>query len=351
MTEKTWLDKLKIYVPVLLIAMLVISVGSAAVGSANLNSVLILKMMIYKIPLIGSKLIEPEWSALANTILWDIRIPRIILGGLVGAALAVAGAVFQGLLRNPLADPYTLGVSSGAAVGAVFIIIWGGGLTILGMSLIPFSAIGAALITLLVVYSLAHIGGRVATQTIILSGVVIGSFLSAMLSFMLTLSYSNLEQVIFWLMGSMALKSWDHIVFAIPFIFVGLILAWFFARELNIMALGEESAIQLGVNVDRAKKVLLFTAAMLSAAAVSVSGTIGFVGLIIPHLVRMVAGPDHRVLIPLCALVGAMFLILADTIARTIVAPSELPVGILTAFLGAPFFAYLLRSNKRSITM
>ena len=351
MTGKSWLSKLKIYVPILLVALLAITIFSAAIGSANLKSILILKMLLYKIPYLGPKFITPEWSTLASTILWDIRIPRIILGGLVGAALAVAGATFQGLLRNPLADPYTLGVSSGAAVGAVFVIIWGGGLTILGMSLVPFSAVAAALVTLLAVYSLARIGGRVATQTIILAGVVIGAFLSAILSFMLTLSYSNLEQVIFWLMGSLALKSWDHILFAIPFIVIGLSAAWFFARDLNIIALGEESALQLGVNVDRTKKVLLFIAAMLSAAAVSVSGTIGFVGLIIPHLVRMVAGPDHRVLIPVSALVGAIFLILADTIARIIVAPSELPVGVLTAFLGAPFFAYLLRTSKKSMTM
>lgn len=349
MKASYWFKKLKFQIPLLMVLLFMTTISSALVGSANLNFTLILKMLVFKLPVIGTLLIEPEWNKLAETIFWQIRIPRIILGGLVGAALAVAGATFQGLLKNPLADPYTLGVSSGAAVGAVLVLLWGTGLTFLGLTMLPFAAVLLALITLIVVYLLAQIGGRVAAETIILSGVIVGSFLNAILSFMLTLSYSNLEQVIFWLMGSLALRTWSHIIFALPFLVVGIFIAWFYSRELNMMALGEESALQLGVDVAKAKKILLFIAAMLSAVAVSVSGTIGFVGLIIPHLVRMVVGPDHRVLIPVSAFVGAIFLILADTIARTIVAPGELPVGVLTAFLGAPFFAYLLRVSKKSL--
>ncbi|MHB1420191.1 MAG: FecCD family ABC transporter permease, partial [Bacillota bacterium] len=294
-------------------------------------------------------LVHPFWTKTAEVILYQIRMPRVILGSLVGASLAVAGATFQGLLRNPLADPYTVGVSSGAAVGAVIAILIQGVGT--GIGLVPLFALTGAMITIILVYQLARIGGRVAVETLILSGVIIGSFMTAILSFILTRSYDNLQQVIFWLMGSLSLRSWEHIAFSMPYLIIGMLIIWFFARDLNALTMGEDTAQHLGVPVERVKTILLFLASLITALAVSVSGTIGFVGLIVPHVVRMILGPDHRVLIPVSALTGAIFLIWADTIARTAIAPSELPVGVVTAFIGAPFFAYLLRAKKKSMSV
>ncbi|MHB1127172.1 MAG: FecCD family ABC transporter permease [Bacillota bacterium] len=344
-----WRARLGIAMLVLCLIWLITVIISIAFGGTSIPATTAWGMLLYKIPYIGPELIEPFWSKTTEIILYQIRLPRLLLGSLVGASLGVAGATFQGLLRNPLADPYTIGVSSGAAVGAVIAILLQG--IGQGIGMVPIFALVGAMLTITLVYQLARIGGRVAVETLILSGVIVGSFMTSILSFLLTKSYDNLQQVIYWLMGSLSLRSWEHVVFSFPYLIAGMLIIWFFARDLNALALGEDTAQHLGVEVERVKTLLLFLASLITALAVSVSGTIGFVGLTVPHVVRMVLGPDHRVLIPVSALTGSIFLILADTIARTSIAPSELPVGVVTAFVGAPFFAYLLRAKKKSMSV
>lgn len=337
----------KIYAMLTLLLLLFISViCSVAIGSASISFVDTGRVLLTHIPGLSS-LIKVKTDTALDVIVLQLRLPRVILAVFIGAALAVAGAVLQGLLRNPLAEPYTLGVSSGAAVGAalVFVILRGEG-TVFGAASLPFSAFIGALLTVMIVYKLALMNGYLAVETLILAGVVMNSFMSAVLSYLLTMAGENLHQVVYWLMGSLALRSSEYFIYTLPFLAVGILLVCFFGRDLNILTFGDETAGQLGISVERTKRFLLTMATLLTGIAVSLGGTIGFVGLIVPHLVRLVVGPDHRILLPFAALGGALFLIWADTAARTIVAPVELPVGVVTAFLGAPFFAYLLRSRK-----
>ncbi|ELZ82874.1 vitamin B12 ABC transporter permease BtuC [Haloferax larsenii] len=276
----------------------------------------------------------------ARIIVLSVRLPRILLASLVGFALATAGVVMQGFFRNPMADPSIIGVSSGAAVGAVATIA-------LSLS-VPFGLHGAAfasaVITAFVVYLLATENGRTPVATLLLAGVAVQTFLGAVISFLLLQAGESLRQVVFWLMGHLAGATWDEVallalVLPIP---VGILLAY--ARDLNVLLLGEDDAQSLGIEVERTKRLLLATASVVTAAAVSVSGVIGFVGLVVPHMLRLVVGPDHRVLLPASALAGASFLVVTDTIARN--GAAEIPVGVVTAALGAPFFLYLLRTRE-----
>lgn len=320
-------------------------------GSANISYLTVWKITIWKI--IFSRipgleaLFDGSWKSFEETIVWQVRLPRVFLAGLVGMALASAGVVFQGVLRNPLADPYILGVSSGSALGAALVIITGWQNSFLGAWTLPLTAFVTGMITLLIVYRLAYVGHRVKMETILLSGVVVQAFVGAALSFILSVSDERMQQIVYWLMGSLALTGWEHGWVIMPLVLTGIVIMWLFTRELNILALGEQSAYHVGVSVDRVRLVLLVMASLITGAAVSVSGTIGFVGLVVPHIVRLVVGTDHRVLLPVSAFTGAILLIAADTVARTIMEPRELPIGVITAFLGAPFFAYLLRRRKR----
>ena len=285
------------------------------------------------------------------SIIWNLRLPRVLLAALIGASLALSGVSFQGLLRNPLADPYTIGVSSGAAVGATAAMFLRQLTGLNFPQMIPLFAMAGAFAALFFIYNMAKIGGKVPVVTLILGGVVVSSFLSAIISLLMVLSGENMHGIYFWLSGGLILRSWPHLWFVLPYLILGFIVLFFYARELNVLLMGEEVALTLGINVERTKKVLLFVASVVTAAAVSVSGMIGFVGLIIPHAVRIITGPDHRVLLPASALVGASFLVWSDVAARTVLAPQELPVGIITAFVGAPFFIYLLRKKKREISL
>jgi iron complex transport system permease protein len=281
--------------------------------------------------------------------LWSLRLPRIILGATVGAALSIAGASLQGLLLNPLADPYLIGVSAGAAFGATLAIFLGLGEAAGGLYRILI-AFAAALLTLLMVYRLALKRGRIGREAFILAGVVVGSFLWALVTLIMALARGGqLTNLISWLLGDFTLvSSWASSGLALLLVAAAGLALYAFARDLNLLALGEESAAQLGVEVERLKKVVILLAALLTAAAVAVSGVIGFVGLIIPHIVRRLWGPDHRLLLPASALLGAVFLVGADALARTALPPSELPVGVITSLLGAPFFCYLLVFSRRS---
>jgi len=277
-------------------------------------------------------------SEMIQKLLFEVRLPRVLGALLVGGGLAAAGCVMQGLFRNPMADPYIIGTSTGGALGAACAIVFLGGL------LMPlFAFIGAAASTI-TVYIISKRNGRMAVETLLLSGIAVSLFLSAMLSFIMYMSGNSLHQIMFWMMGGFWNMYWDDVRLAL-LIPAAVIILYVFSRDLNVMALGEEEAIHLGVNTERTKKILLLVSTFITAIAVSVSGCIGFVGLIIPHIMRIFTGPDHRILLPASMLAGSILLIWADTVARTL--PIEIPVGIITAFLGAPFFIYLLRRRTR----
>lgn len=303
------------------------------------------------VKIIGSRLfnishvnVDPMYT----TIVWNIRFPRVVLAGLVGASLAIAGAAFQGLLRNPLADPYTLGVSSGASVGAVLTIFLHISIPVIGSYTLPFLSILFALITIIAVLIFAkRIDRSMKVETIILTGVIFSSFLSAFISLMIALTGDELRQIVSWLMGSVSMRGWEYIQIILPFFLIGSFLLLMNGNELNAMSFGEERAQHLGVNVKRRKMLVLTAGSILTGAAVAVSGTIGFVGLVIPHLTRLLWGPDHKHLLPLSMLTGSAFLILADLTARTVISPTELPIGVITSLIGAPVFAAILIRNKR----
>lgn len=284
----------------------------------------------------------------AYNILWTIRVPRVILAALVGAALAMAGAAFQGLLKNPLADPYTLGVSSGASLGAVATIYFGLTTSVLGIFTLPiFGMIGAGL-ALLVVLTFARLVDRaMKMETLILTGIIVSSFLGSIISLMIALTGEEIRQIVTWLMGSVSMRGWPYVQMVWPFIAIGGLLIWLNRRELNAMLFGEERARYLGVNVKRSKWMILIGGAMLTGSAVAVSGTIAFVGLVVPHMTRMLFGTDHRHLLPLSLVNGATLLVICDLISRTIIAPTELPIGVITSFIGAPVFSYIFFKQRR----
>ena len=291
-----------------------------------------------------SKIRGPEFQ-------WGIfymRVARILLGVVAGAGLSVAGAIFQALLRNPLAEPYVLGVSSGAGLGAAMAIVLG--LSAWGMWTLPAMAFAGALATIILVYMLARTpGGAVPVHTLLLSGVIVSAVLSSMLMFMVYASDSKeIHGVVWWLLGNLQINDWALLRLAAAVVAAGVLFTMFFARDLNLMTLGEQPAAHLGLHPERTKKLFFVVASLMTGAAVAACGLIGFVGLIVPHAVRLAIGPDHRRLIPTCALAGAAFLVVADSFARTVMAPTEIPIGVVTAFLGGPFFLFLLRRRKRS---
>jgi len=330
----------------LFILLVVVVVLAAAIGSVQIPFLTTSSILISKLPLIE---LTPNWTGALETIVLEIRLPRVILAGLVGAALAIAGATYQGLFRNPLADPYLIGVAQGAALGAVigFLIpsTWHGW----GFGIIPLLAFTGALVSTAIVYSLARVGKTLPVTTLILAGVALGALLASIVSYLIISSGERLHGIMFWLMGSFSLTQWSEAKIVLPYVLLGIIIILLYARPLNLMQLDEEQAQQLGINVERLKLVLLAAATLITAAAVSFVGIIGFVGIIIPHAVRLIWGADHRFLLPLSVLTGAIFLILADLIARTALAPTEIPIGVITALCGAPFFLYLLRRRKRVI--
>ena len=279
-------------------------------------------------------------------VIMEVRLPRILAAAIVGGGLAVAGAVFQAILLNPLADPYTLGVSSGAAFGASLALVLG----ILGIVVpvivsVPLFAFLGAMVTLAAVFALAAPDGRLSSNTLILSGVIVAAILSAGIGFIKYLADEQVGVIIFWLMGSFVGRTWSDVALTALFVLPGLLVMLYFARDLNIMALGGRTADTLGVDSRRVKKILLVCASLITAVCVSVSGIIGFVGLIVPHLLRLILGPDNRLLIPACFFGGAILLLTADTITRAWL-PTELPIGILTSLIGGPFFCYIFRKKQ-----
>ena len=279
-------------------------------------------------------------------IVTNIRLPRILLASLVGAILSVVGTSYQAIFKNPMADPYVMGVSSGAAFGATIGIILGISKGILGFGLTSIMAFAGALLTTILVYNLARIGNKISTTSILLAGIVVSSILSAGISLMMIFNHDDLANIVSWTMGSFNGASWTQIAVILIPALIGTLFLSSFSRELNAIVLGEEQAQNLGVNVEFTKKIILITASFLAASAVSVSGIIGFVGLIVPHLFRLIFGADHRILLPVSVIGGAIFLLICDTLARTVLQGIEIPVGIITSVFGGPFFLYLLKRNK-----
>ncbi len=280
-----------------------------------------------------------------EVILWQIRGPRILLGALVGLLLALSGVIMQGILRNPLADPYILGVSAGGAIGAAISIIFGLEFIFLSMSSTPILAFICAILAVLVVYRLSHIAGRATPETLILAGVAVSSFSAAILSLIIIIS-GQLQTIYFWLLGSLAQARTLDVLTVLPYAIIGIVVAFLYSKDLNALLLGEEMAATLGIEVERVKLFLLIIASLMAAASTSVCGLIGFVGLIIPHFVRLIVGPNHKTLVPISLLSGMTLLIFADTLARTLLAPTEIPIGIIMALIGAPFFLYILRKRR-----
>jgi iron complex transport system permease protein len=283
----------------------------------------------------------------AAVILFQLRLPRVVLAMLVGAALAVSGTVFQALFRNPMADPAIVGVSSGAALGAIVVIVLGGG-ALLGGLAVSGAAFGGAVIVALAVYRLARIGPAVHVATLLLAGIAVAAVISAFISLIMAFSGEEIRSIYFWLLGGLGARGWRAVAVAAPLVAAGVAAALLSRRDLNLLALGEERAAQLGLDVERFKRRAVATGAILAAAAVSAAGVIGFVGLMTPHLLRLLLGADHGRLLPAVVVGGAAFLVLADLAARTVLSPEEIPVGAVTALLGGPFFLYLLRREKAS---
>ncbi|MEW6607506.1 MAG: iron chelate uptake ABC transporter family permease subunit [bacterium] len=332
---------------ILCIILIAVCLIAIMVGSISIPPVIIIKIWLSKM-LCG--LIPQDWSGIQETIVVDIRTPRVILSMLIGMGLAIAGAGMQGLFRNPMAEPYVLGMSSGAAVGAAVAIVLGIG-KVFGGLCIPAMAFIGATITILLVYNIAKTDGKVPIETLLLCGIAVGFFLNSIVSFLKVISSDQaLREVVLWLMGSFSMACWSDVKMVILPILCGIVTLYFLARELNALQFGEETALHLGIEVEAVKRILLVAASLVTAVAVSVSGIIGFVGLVVPHLVRIIVGPGHHLLLPASALSGAIFLVLCDTLARTIAQPQEIPIGIITAGIGAPYFVYLLRRRKKAIS-
>lgn len=346
---KTNKGKYKLIV-ILLLILLIFSIALfTTIGTAKVSVLDIFKIIGSKIPLINKYIDTSNIADSSESIIWNLRLPRVLLGAIIGANLSVAGAAFQGMFKNPMADPYVLGISSGAALGAALAIVFKIDISFFGITSITIFAFIGALLAVFTVYNIARVKNKVPMTTLLLAGVAVGQFLTAIMSFLMILSDKDMVKITYWTLGSLSGKGWEPVLgIAIPSIVVIIVIS-FFARDLNILLTGEESAQSLGVDVERTKTYILLLGTFITAISVSVSGIIGFVGLIIPHTVRLLIGPDHRILLPASALLGSIFMIFADTIARTLISPIEIPVGIITALFGGPFFIYLLKSKKKNI--
>lgn len=320
-----------------------IIMASARMGYIHLTFVDIARILLSQI--FGQEHLVQTMDRIYPVVIMDVRLPRILTAAIVGGGLAISGVIFQGILLNPLADPYTLGVSAGAAFGASVALLFNIGT--MGIYTVSLFAFMGAIITLGVVIYLSSSGGGLSSNNLILSGIIVAAILSAALSFLKYIADEQVEIIIFWLMGSFASKNWIDVGITFIFVCIGLLIFLYYARDLNLMSLGARTAASLGVDPQRVTLILLVSASMVAAVCVSVSGIIGFVGLLIPHWMRFFTGPDNRKLIPVSVLAGAILLLTADTITRAVL-PAEIPIGVLTALIGGPFFCYIFR--KRQIT-
>jgi iron complex transport system permease protein len=321
----------------LLVALLV----GAAVGPAHLGVGGVLRSLLAHVGIPG---IHTGLSQTDETILWQIRVPRVVVGALVGAMLATAGASYQGVFRNPLADPYLLGVAAGAGLGATLAVTY-----LPSRELLPPAAFVGGAIAVAATYALGRSSGRERSgATLVLAGVTVVSFFTALQTFVQQQHANTLQQVYSWILGSLPSSGWHDVVLLLPYVSVALVALLLHRRLLDVLSVGEEEAASLGINVGRVRLIVVLAATIGTAGAVAVSGLIGFVGIIVPHAIRLVAGGSYRLLLPLSIVVGAGFLVLADVVARTALSPAEVPIGVVTAFCGAPFFAVVLRTSRRT---
>jgi len=320
------------------VALLAVTQGTTAIPLGTT-----LAMLLDRLPFVSVPADVPEaWQR----IVFDVRLPRVAAAGVVGGALAYSGAAYQGVFRNPLADPYLLGVASGAALGASIAIVSPLPIDSYGFGWVPLFAFGGACLAVALVYGLSRTGGLASNATLVLAGVAISAVASGITSFMLLTGGPKTFPIFSFLFGGFNTAAWPRLLVALPYFIVGALVVLLHARALNVLQLDEEQAAHLGVDVPRTKIIVLAAASVIAAAAVAVAGVIGFVGLIVPHAVRMIAGNDYRRLLPLTAILGAAFVIAIDMVARRALAPQEVPVGIVTQILGAPFFLYLLRRGR-----
>jgi iron complex transport system permease protein len=316
---------------------------SAGLGAVNIPPLDVARILLAHIPGLN---IPQTWPSAWETIFFSIRLPRTALIAMTGAALAGSGTAYQGLFRNPLADPYLIGVASGAGLGAVAAMSIAWPATWLGFAAVPLASFLGAIGAVALVYALSRVGSTTPVTTLLLAGVAIGSFASAITSFLMLRSDGELHRAVVWLLGGYSLGGWEPVIAVTPYLALGLGALLLLGHPLNVLQFGDEQALQMGLNVEQTKRMLVIAATISAAGAVAFSGTIGFVGLVVPHALRLIWGTDYRRLLPLSILGGAAALLLADVIARTIAAPQELPVGIVTALVGAPFFLWLLRRAK-----
>ncbi|WP_445402909.1 FecCD family ABC transporter permease [Streptomyces sp. LE64] len=325
----------------LVVALLVTALVSAGTGAYHIPLADVLGSVQHRLGLGGAAL-----DRVGESVLWNVRLPRVVLALLVGASLGCAGALMQGVFGNPLAEPGVIGISAGAAVGAVAAIAFG--LSFLGNWTVTAAAFVAGLATVSLVYLLSRSGGRTEVVTLILTGIAVNAFAGALIGLSVFFAdNSAITQITFWQLGSLSQATWPKVLAVLPCALLGLLLAPLSARKLDLLALGERPARHLGVDVERLRITMILVVALLTAAAVAVAGIVTFVGLLVPHLLRMAAGPGHRFLVPGSALGGGLVLVSADLAARTVAAPAELPLGVLTALFGSPFFFWLLRRTRR----
>lgn len=320
---------------------------SLTVGASDVSFRDSIVLILSKIPFLNNFVDKSNIKDTTEIILMNIRMPRIIMASLVGCILSVVGGTFQGMFRNPMADPFVLGMSSGASLGATIAIIFGLDKYVFGIGMVNVLAFIFSILTVFLVYNISKVGRKVPTMNLLLSGIAISFFMSSMVSLIMILNRNQMEKIIFWTMGSLSAASWKNVIVLLFVSIIGVGINLIFSKDLNIMTLGEDSAINLGVDIEKVKTILIVICAMMVSVAVSSTGVIGFVGLIVPHVVRIVSGPEYKKLTILSSIVGAIFLVLCDTLSRTIVPPMEIPVGVITSFLGAPFFIYLLNKGKK----
>jgi len=345
----------KLYILILLVVFAVVFVLSLNLGYAEIPFRNILIILFKQIPGIEGFVdssIVPNYETV-EVIIVQLRLPRVVNGALVGAALAAAGVTYQGIFRNPMASPYVIGASTGASVGSALVFVLGVGLSFFGVNTLQIFAFCGSLLTVLFVYTISRVGSKVPVTTLLLTGIAIGLLQNAVVTFLRTLASDKIfHGLTYWLIGSLVpTENWGDVFSILPFIVAGMIISYMYSRDLNIIALGEKQAQYLGVEIEKVKRILLISGTLMTAAAVSISGLIGFVGLIIPHLTRIIIGPDHRVLLPTSAILGATFLVICDAFSRVAMGSGEAPVGVITAFAGAPFFLYLLRRKKKGYAM
>ncbi|MDT8717358.1 iron ABC transporter permease [Clostridium sp. 19966] len=324
----------------------VLAIIATSIGAASITPYSVLIAILKEIPIAG-KYIGGDVPRAHFLIIFMVRMPRIAMASLVGMGLAVVGASFQSLFKNPLADPYVLGISSGSALGASIAMVMKLSTILNFLSIVTVFAFVGAVATTILVYFIAQVRGRVATTNLLLAGSAISFFMSSLISLIMAFNQQEVNQIVFWMMGSFNASSWKNIFIVAPVVFIGTAIIYLFYRDFNLMLVGEENAKSLGVYTERLKKVIVIISSMIIAVSVSFSGIIGFVGFIVPHMVRLIFGPNNKALIPFSALGGAIFLLFSDTIARTAASPAELPVGAVTALIGSPYFIYLLIKMKK----